>query len=54
MGEKKGSIFNIIVVIIITGAIVLVMRKFVPDILKQITDGATTMVSEGFNSANGK
>lgn len=51
MGEKKGAIFNIIVVVVITGLIIFAMRKLVPVLLDKIGAGATTMVEEGFKSA---
>lgn len=51
MGEKKGAIFNIIVVVVITGLIIVAMRKLVPALLTQISTGATNLVTEGFDSA---
>lgn len=48
MGEKKGSIFNIIVVVVITGLIVKFMKDLVPQLLGNIGSGANQLVSNGF------
>lgn len=48
MGEKKGSIFNIIVVVVITGLIVKFMKDLVPQLLGSIGDGANKLVTSGF------
>lgn len=48
MGEKKGSMFNIIAVVIISSIIIAALVIFVPAIMDTITGGMQGLVDNGF------
>ena len=51
MGEKKGGVFNIITVVIISALIIAALVIFIPIIMKQVTDGMTDLTTKGFDAA---
>lgn len=48
MGEKKGGMFNIVLVVVIASILIAVLTYFVPVILDQITEGMQDQVTTGF------
>lgn len=51
MGEKKGSLFNIIVVVIIASFFLFAVNAFFPGLLSNIFSGAGALVDTGFGTA---
>lgn len=51
MGEKKGGVFNIITVVIVSSLIIVALVAFTPLIMKQVTDGMTNLTTQGFDAA---
>lgn len=51
MDGKFGALFLIIIVVIIASLIITAMAIFFPDALKQITDGASNLLTKGFGKA---
>lgn len=52
MGEKKGSLFNAIVVILITGVIISgFVVAFYPQVVDKITTNGIKFIDKGFSSA---
>lgn len=51
MGEKKGGLFNIIVVVVIASFFLFAVNAFFPGILSDIFGGASDLVDTGFGTA---
>ena len=50
MGEKKGALFLIIVVIIIASIFIYAVNLYYPALLSDIFSGASDLVDTGFNT----
>lgn len=50
MGEKKGALFNIIVVVIIASFFIFAVNMFVPGLLSDVFGGASDTVDTGVES----
>ena len=48
MGEKSGSLFNMIIVVIVAGILIGALLIFYPAATTKITTGATKFIDEGF------
>ncbi|USK62331.1 hypothetical protein [Peribacillus asahii] len=52
MGEKSGSLFNMIIVVIIAGVLIgLLVLIFYPAATTKITDGATKFIDTGLSKS---